>query len=323
MTRPDPAYPANDDPTCIVVDWGTTSFRAALVTQDGRTLDRTETPEGIQNIPDRSYEPVLMRALGKWFVAHGPLPVLALGMITSKTGWVEVPYVTCPASPADLAGGTISLELSNGAPLIFLAGLTDPARKPYADVMRGEETQIMGFGLDRDTVVILPGTHSKWARLRGGAIDSFQTFVTGEIFALLTQHSFIARSAGPASGKTDWGAFQRGLDLTSAADGTADAFLSLLFSARTGMLFGHLSAGEVRDYVSGLVIGHEFREARSQDWFTAGDSVGMVGNDGLNMRYTKAAQTFGLSVIDGGENAAVLGAIALIGGLSRGKLGPA
>lgn len=317
VTRAAAASATSDDPTCIVVDWGTTSFRAALVTQHGRTLDRTETPEGIQHIPDRSYEPVLMRALGDWFAAYGPLPVVALGMITSKTGWVEVPYVTCPARAADLAAGTICRQLPNGARLIFLAGLNDQARKPYGDVMRGEETQIVGFGLDRDAVVILPGTHSKWARVRGGAIDSFQTFVTGEIYALLTQYSFIARSAAPAGGETDWAAFQRGLDLTTAADSTADALLSLLFSARTGMLFGQLSAGEIRDYVSGLIIGHEFREARGQGWFTEGDSVGVVGNDGLNLRYAKAAHSFGLSVVDGDDDAAVVGAIALMGGLSR------
>jgi len=311
--------PAHILPACIVVDWGTTSFRAALVTQDGKTLERTETSDGIQHIVDRAYEPVLMGALRAWFAAHGPLPVVALGMITSKTGWVEVPYVPCPARPADLAAGAISRHLPNGARLIFLAGLTDPARKPFADVMRGEETQILGFGLSRDAIVVLPGTHSKWARVRGGAIDGFQTFVTGEVYALLTHHSFIARSAGPAGGATDWAAFQRGLDLTAAPDDTADALLSLLFSARTGLLAGQLSAGQIRDYVSGLVIGHEFREARGQGWFSAGDRVGIVGNDGLNTRYTRAAHAFGLSVIDGGEDAAIAGAVALLGGVNRGR----
>jgi 2-dehydro-3-deoxygalactonokinase len=293
------------------VDWGTTSFRAALVSLAGTVLAQIETPEGIQLIPDRAYEPVLMRALEGWFAAHGPLPVVALGMITSRTGWVEVPYVCCPARAADLAAGTFRQTLPNGAKLIFLAGLTDPARKPFADVMRGEETQILGFGVARDATLVLPGTHSKWARLRSGAIESFQTFVTGEIFALLSQHSFIAKAGAGQNDPPDWAAFDRGVAEAASEGAYADAFLSLLFSARTGMLAGALGASQILDYVSGLVIGHEFREARGQGWFKTGDAIGIVGNDELNLRYGKVAQAFGLRVLDGGEGAAIAGAMVL------------
>ncbi len=299
------------DPALVIVDWGTTSLRAALVAPGGQVLDRVETAEGIQSIPDRAYEPVLMRRLAPWVAAHGPLPVVALGMITSRTGWVEVPYVPCPARAGDLAAGAIRRILPNGARLILLAGLTDPGRSPFPDVMRGEETQILGFGLAHQAVVVLPGTHSKWARVRDGAIRGFQTFVTGEVFALLTQHSFIARSAAPAGGPEDPAAFRRGLE-QAARPGDA-AFLSVLFSARTGMLAGQLCASQIRDYVSGLVIGQEFREARAQGWFTAGDRIGIVGNDGLNARYAEAAGVFGLTVLDGGEDAAVAGALVLLG----------
>lgn len=294
-------------PPSIVVDWGTTSLRADLVDADGTVLDHRETAEGISTLGGTGFEAVLMTALAPWFAEHGPVPVIALGMITSRNGWVEVPYVPCPASIADLAAGTLLRVLPNGAPLTFLAGLTDPSCRPFPDVMRGEETQVAGFGLDTDGVVVLPGTHSKWARVAGGRITGFQTFVTGEIFALLARHSFIARGAvDPA--EPDLAAFRRGL----AESERAPAMLSLLFSARTGVLAGRLAPAEIGDYVSGLVIGQEFRQARESDWFRAGDAVGIVGNDGLNARYAIAANIFGLTVRDGGETAAIAGALAIL-----------
>lgn len=303
MTVPVPTPAAS-----IIVDWGTTSFRADLVTGDGQVLDHVETPQGISAIPDRGFEAVLTAALAPWLAAHGPLPVVALGMITSRNGWTEVPYVPCPASLADLARGTVRRRLPNGSALIFLAGLTDPATRPFPDVMRGEETQIAGLGLDRDATLVLPGTHSKWARVRDGRIAGFQTFVTGEVFALLTTHSFIARSAiAPAT--PDMAAFRRGL----ATAEQAPAMLSVLFSARTGMLANALAPAEIGDYISGLVIGQEFRQARETGWFAPGDTIGIVGNDGLNARYAIAAQVFGLTVQDGGEAAAIKGALAVLG----------
>jgi 2-dehydro-3-deoxygalactonokinase len=296
----------------IVVDWGTTTLRASLIGPDGATRAAVETPDGIQTVTDRAFEPVLMRALGQWFAACGPLPVTALGMITSRNGWVEVPYVDCPADIPALARGMVERRLRNGSVLRLLPGLRNPAGHPFPDVMRGEETQIVGAGLDRDRVVVLPGTHSKWARVAGGAITGFQTFVTGEVYALLAHHSFIARTSSPLpAGETDWAAFDRGAALAGEAGPQADAFLSLLFGARTGMLDGQLAATAIRDFVSGLVIGHEFRQARACGWFAAGDAALIVGNDGLNQRYARIAPLFGLAASPGPDDAALRGALAI------------
>jgi len=233
---------------------------------------------------------------------------VALGMITSRNGWIEVPYVACPAGPPDLARGAVRRVLPDGAPLFLLPGLTDPSGQPFPDVMRGEETQIVGNGLDRAATVVLPGTHSKWARVRGSRIEGFQTFVTGEIFALLMKHSFIARAA-VALAEPDMAAFRRGL---SEATRTP-AMLSVLFSARTGVLAGGLRPEELGDYLSGLVIGQEFRQARESGWFEPGETVDIVGNDGLNMRYAVAAGIFGLRVRSTAEEAAIGGALAILG----------
>lgn len=294
-------------PAAVIVDWGTTSFRAHLVSGSGDVLGYVETAQGISELRGCGFEAVLMAALEPWRMAHGPLRVVALGMITSRNGWIEVPYVSCPAGPLDLARGTVKRVLPDGAPLFLLPGLTDTAGLPFPDVMRGEETQIVGNGLDRAATVVLPGTHSKWARVRGGRIEGFQTFVTGEVFALLMKHSFIARAALlPA--EPDMAAYRRGL---VEAERTP-ALLSVLFSARTGVLAGRLRPEEVADYMSGLVIGQEFRQARESGWFGPGETVDIVGNDGLNMRYATAAEIFGLNVRSTDDTATISGALAIL-----------
>ncbi|WP_296097959.1 2-dehydro-3-deoxygalactonokinase [uncultured Agrobacterium sp.] len=298
---------AAETATSIIVDWGTTSLRAALVGEGGQELDNLETGSGISSLVEGQHEAALMDALTPWFSSHGALPVAALGMITSRNGWVEVAYVPCPAGPSELAAGAIRRSLPNGSDLFFLPGLNDPARMPFPDVMRGEETLIVGYGLEEDSTLIIPGTHSKWARVKEQRIDGFQTFVTGEIFNLLINHSFIARgSTQPPVDDPD--AFRWGL--TEAKQ--SGAMLSLMFSARTGGLAGRLSPEQLRSYVHGLVIGQEFRQAREAGWFTEGDDGRIVGNDGLNDLYLIAAEVFGLKTSVAADDTLAKGALAIL-----------
>lgn len=297
----------------IIVDWGTTSLRAMLVNGAREVVATNESKNGIQFIQAKRFEPALLAAIMPWLNEHGPLPVIALGMITSKNGWVEVPYVACPVTAQDLAAGMIHRTLPNGSDLYFLAGITDKKRLPYPDVMRGEETQILGYGLTETTTLVLPGTHSKWAKVSAGQIDGFQTFVTGEIFALLSQHSFIAKVAGSDDKGEDWDAFKRGAHVARTSENADAAFLTQLFSVRTGMLAGEIAPVEMTSYLSGLLIGNEFRQAYDGGWFKKGDTIGIVGNDGLNNRYKMVAAVFDLKVHDGGEQAAVVGALEVFG----------
>ncbi|MBP1844837.1 2-dehydro-3-deoxygalactonokinase [Rhizobium petrolearium] len=300
-------------PTSIILDWGTSSLRAMLVSETGETLDTQESSSGgIQFVKDGAFEAALMQAVGEWFSAHGPLPVMATGMITSRNGWVEVPYVDTPGGVAELAAGTRKLTLQTGAVITFLPGMRDPAAKPFPDVMRGEETQIVGFGLDRDRTLVLPGTHSKWARIKAGRIDGFQTYATGEVFALLTKHSFIAKAQDPVpDAEPDWQSFGRGVEFAASNNAAADAFLSAIFSARTGILDGKLKPENILDYVSGLIIGSEFRQARAAGWFKAGETIGIVGNNLLNSRYGRVAPLFDLTVEPGPDNAAKRGILLI------------
>jgi 2-dehydro-3-deoxygalactonokinase len=306
-------------PASIILDWGTSSLRAALVSDTGETLDSRETASGgIQFVKDGAFEAALMETVGAWFSAHGPLPVTASGMITSRNGWVEVAYVDAPAGVAELAAGSRRMTLQNGAVITFLPGMRDPAAKPFPDVMRGEETQIVGFGLDRDRTLVLPGTHSKWARVLSGRIDGFQTYATGEVFALLTKHSFIAKAQEPVSGAEPvWSAFDRGAEFAASDAAAADSFLSAIFSARTGILAGELKPEDIMDYVSGLVIGSEFRQAHAAGWFKPGDAIGIVGNNILNSRYGRIAPLFDLTVEAGPTEAAKRGVLSIASHLAH------
>jgi 2-dehydro-3-deoxygalactonokinase len=296
-------------PRCIVLDWGTTSFRALLVDANGAVLDRVETQDGIQSVPKTGFEAVLARNIASWRHAHTALPVYAAGMITSRNGWIETPYVEAPAGADALAAAVKWLRLADGGVIGFIPGLTDKSVKPFPDVMRGEETQLVGFGLGQEMTVVLPGTHSKWARIEKGRIARFRTFVTGEIFSLLSRHSFIAQLSKPQP-VPNWSAFTHGLEV--AGDRTqACGLLSHLFSVRTGWLAGKLAPPETSDYLSGLVVGMEFREAREMGWFKAGERVGIIGGDHLVEVYRRAAIAFGLKPDLGPSDAAVRGALVI------------
>jgi 2-dehydro-3-deoxygalactonokinase len=296
-------------PRCIVLDWGTTSFRALLVDAKGAVLERIETQDGIQSVPKTEFETVLTRNIASWRAAHPALPIYAAGMITSRNGWIETPYVEAPAGAEALAQALRKLKLADGRVIGFIPGLTDKRVRPFPDVMRGEETQLVGFGLDREMTVVLPGTHSKWARIGDGRILRFRTFVTGEVFSVLSRHSFIAQLAKPQA-VPNWSAFACGLD--AARKGTrASGLLSNLFSVRTGWLAGKLDEADTSDYLSGLVVGMEFREAREMGWFEAGDRVGLVGGEHLAEVYRRAALVFGVEPHLGPSDASVRGCLTI------------
>ncbi|MBV8449307.1 MAG: 2-dehydro-3-deoxygalactonokinase [Hyphomicrobiales bacterium] len=300
---------SSQPPRCIVLDWGTTTFRALLVNAKGAVLERIETPDGIQRVPKAEFEAVLTRNIAAWRAIYPALPIYAAGMITSRNGWIETNYVEAPAGAEALADALRKEKLADGGIIGFIPGLTDKSAEPFPDVMRGEETQLVGFGLDREMTVVLPGTHSKWARVGGGRIQRFHTFVTGEVFSVLSRHSFIAQLAKPQP-TPNWGAFASGVDAARQRKQAA-GLLSQLFSVRTGWLAGKLGAAETSDYLSGLLVGIEFCEAREMSWFEVGDRIGIVGGDQLAEVYRRAAIAFGLTPHLGPPDAAVRGSLAI------------
>jgi 2-dehydro-3-deoxygalactonokinase len=273
----------------IVADWGTTRFRGYLV-EDEAVLDRTESQEGVSNLEEGQHRDVFLRQCGRWLKAEPDAPVLLVGMVGSREGWVMAPYATCPADTAEIARAMIPVDLGSGRQAHIVPGLFCEPEPGAADVMRGEETLVLGAGVENG-LVCLPGTHPKWVLMRAGRIERFATYMTGEMYALLREHSMIGR---PATEPSDPAGFALGLDAATRNSGESETsrvgLLHLLFGARAAVVSGRMSPGLLGPYLSGLLTGDEINGALSQ--FSRPSSVTIVANspradlyvDALNRR---------------------------------------
>jgi 2-dehydro-3-deoxygalactonokinase len=281
----------------IGLDWGTTHLRAYRIGADGRVAPEPRTGPGILSVPGGDFDAAFEAALDGWLAEDPGAPIIASGMIGSRQGWIEAPYVACPAGPRDLAAKLTPLVTRRGRHIAFVPGIERIGADGVPDVARGEETQIIGdIGGDaaRHGLYVLPGTHSKWAVVRDGRIAWFATFMTGEVFGVLSRHSILGRlmQDGPA----DDAAFLRGLAYARSKDGEG-GLLKRLFSARTLALFGRLEPGGVRSYLSGLLIGAEIEEALGCVAGLAGErelEVAIIGGAELAASYATALQASGL-----------------------------
>lgn len=292
----------------IGLDWGTSALRAYRIAGDGAVIERKSSPLGILRVEDGDFEGTLERELGAWLADAPDAPVIACGMIGSRQGWVEVPYARCPAGAAELAGGLRRHATASRRILHFVPGLS-VIEDGMPDVMRGEETQIIGALGDRagPALFVLPGTHSKWALAEGGRIVWFATFMTGELFGVLERHSILGRLM--SDDRSDPKAFARGFRFAGAGGG---GLLRRLFSARTLALFDRLPASGVRSYLSGLLIGTEIEEALA--WTgdrVALDEVILVGGAELAASYRRALEEKGIGVRLAAEDAAARGLFSI------------
>ena len=275
----------------IGLDWGTSSLRAMLFDGEGNVHETRHRPWGARQLPEGGFAAALAAITEGW----PPCPMLAAGMVGSRQGWREVPYVEAPADAHALAHGLLAVDLGDGRQLHIVPGVRDSARP---DVMRGEETQVVGAlelepRLPEGTPLVLPGTHSKWVRLVQRRIAGFATLMTGELFALLRGHSILAVPDAPPPAGIDAGRhFDDGV--RAARESGAAGALTRLFGARTLMLDGRLPAAAVPDYLSGLLIGEEWRAALAAGWLDRGIAPVLVGDEALCQRYRRAAAVFGL-----------------------------
>lgn len=272
------------------LDWGSTRLRAYRFDRDGRVAETRALPWGSRQLPDGGFAEAFARAVDGWPQA----PVLACGMVGSRGGWREAPYLDTPCPLDRLAGALTPVDAPGGRRLHVVPGLRDPTGP---DVMRGEETQVAGViarspAGTGEARLLLPGTHSKWVRVRDGAVVGFHTVMTGELFAVLRAHSILG--AGLPEGPGDADAFTRGV--AAACESGAAGGVSRLFSARALMLEGTLPPGSVADFLSGLLIGDELRMALAAGWAAPGAPVQVIGEDALCARYLQAAAAFGLAV---------------------------
>ncbi|MFO1314522.1 MAG: 2-dehydro-3-deoxygalactonokinase [Burkholderiales bacterium] len=297
----------------LAIDWGTTSARAYRVDAAGAVLASREMPLGIQRVRDGDFAGALVQLLGEW--QDDPAPRVACGMIGSRQGWREAPYVACPAQLPDLAAGIVRVP---EARLAIVPGVRTRDAYGVPDVMRGEETQLAGVVRARDERVLcaLPGTHAKWACVDAGRLVDFVTYMTGEMWDVLLAHSILGRLVvtGPDPGAAG-PAFARGV-----ARGLGPGNLAHdAFGARTLALMGELAGDEIADWLSGVMIGREIRNARTwaQRHGYDGSRVRLVGADALVARYAAALAQAEVAVDRAEANAAAFGLwrIAVVAGL--------
>ncbi len=286
----------------IAVDWGTSSLRAARLDARGRVLDERTLPRGILTVAPGGFPAVFQDACGDWMRTPGALALIC-GMAGSRQGWLEAPYCPCPAGFADIATRLAWIEPGRIALVPGLSCESDGV----PDVMRGEETQVVGalqlLGL-RDALLVHPGTHSKWVRIAGSRVQSFSTFMTGEFYALLRRHSILARTLPDDDGTLDAMAFEQGVRyaLQNAT------LLHAAFSVRTLTLFDRMPAQAMPSYLSGLVIGEELRSQRLD---ADSGPVVVAGADALTRRYELALKTLGIATRSAGSQAAWRGLRAI------------
>jgi 2-dehydro-3-deoxygalactonokinase len=288
----------------IAIDWGTSSLRGARLGTSGQVLESREYPRGILTVPPGQFEALFNEHFGDWMQAEGALCLIS-GMAGSRQGWQEAPYCPCPADFAELSQHLLWLQPDR---IALVPGLsftsTDTLHTP--DVMRGEEVQIFGAlqltGRDNATLV-LPGTHSKWVQVHSGRVTQFQTFMTGEVFALMSQHSILGKTLD-LNGAFDEATFLQGVDQSQQAG----SVLHHLFAVRTLGLFDRLSAAQLPSFLSGLLIGEELR---TQNVPLAQGPVILIGSEALTLRYTLALQHLGIACQSHGAQATWAGLFAL------------
>ncbi|PZN99731.1 MAG: hypothetical protein DCF30_11210 [Hyphomicrobiales bacterium] len=269
----------------IALDWGTTRARAVLISEEGEVLERRRADQGIQSVPAGGFPAAFDAIAGDLRRTSPDAAIVLAGMVGSRNGWIEAHYVPCPASPGEIAAAGMKVTLADGTPATILPGLS--CDEGAFDVMRGEETLIVGLGLE-DGIACLPGTHSKWARIEGGRITRFASFMTGEIYGLLREHSILSRLAEEPSGD-------------DAARGTADGLaaaarpgglLNTAFAARSEVLAGRMPGGAVGPYLSALLVGHEV--AGAQALLGRGAIVHLVADGVLAQSYGAALAAAGI-----------------------------
>ena len=280
----------------IAIDWGTTSFRAYRLDSKGVILETRAAAKGILAVPAGKFPEVLEEQIGDW---RDETPIVMSGMVGSRQGWVEAPYVPCPAGLDDIA--LAMREIGKGVWIVPGVSCVDAEGVP--DVMRGEEAQVLGAA--QDGLVCLPGTHSKWVEVKRGRIERFSTCMTGELYAVLRQHSILGRMM--EEGAPDARAFREGVERSGQPGG----LLHHLFGVRTRGLMGGLGAAASGSYLSGLLIGHELRSFPVR-------KVHLLGAPELVQTYAQAAGLLGIEA-QALEPAAGTRALFRLGVMLRGK----
>ncbi len=273
----------------VGIDWGTSNIRAYRMAADNSLIDSCSKKIHISDCAQAGFESILNELLAPWQLpAH--TPTLMCGMAGSKMGWVEAPYVNCPATVDALLQQSVAVP--HHPHISIIPGLSYVDEDGGFDVMRGEEVQLLGLFDSKhfsSGTICAPGTHTKWVYAKDKIIERFRTTMTGELFSVLSEHSILRQSLDAETESAEAGAgFERGLETVSSSD----HLLADLFKVRTDALFGVAPEQSGADYLSGLLIGHDVKQSVSQQ--QAGNAViPIIGPPAMSARYQRALRHFG------------------------------
>ena len=275
-------------PTLLGIDWGTSNRRAWWLSAGGEVLAEHADDQGLLAVQGH-FAKALRDLLDAGPTLSASAVTVMSGMVGSASGWMEAPYLDA-STPLRRITEHLSLLTAAGPRCFIVPGMCLATADGSVDVMRGEETQLLGaLALGHgDGWYVLPGTHSKWVRLHGGCVADLATYMTGELFALLTQ-------SGTLSGVTRVGednpqAFTRGV-AAAGRSGLSNA----LFGCRALVVSGRLPAAHARDYLSGLLIGAEWHDVQRRSG-QAPSRVTLIGSPTLAQRYSAVAAQFGCAI---------------------------
>lgn len=273
----------------IALDWGTTHLRGWAMSASGSVLEERTSDAGMGRLSPEEFEPALLDLADGW--ADGPVTAIACGMVGARQGWTEAAYTPVPAEPL----GTRLTRAPTETPGLTVLIVPGMSQKSPPDVMRGEETQIAGFlalNPGWDGILCLPGTHTKWVEVSAGEVVSFQTAMTGDLFAAISGHTVLRHSVGGE----DWSdeAFDSAL---SDAISRPERLASRLFGIRAAGLLSDPAPGAGRATLSGLLIGAELASVRP---YWLGRQIAVIGAQRLSSLYVRAlaAQGAPATIVD-------------------------
>jgi len=267
----------------LIIDWGSTNFRAFAMDNSGKLIDKIDRKLGLLQITDNKFSESLKDVLDDWLGDFKSFPIVMAGMVGSDQGWVSVPYIIAPVNVGNLAEHVSSFILPWGAKATIVPGVSYTNTLGSKDVMRGEEVQLFGLAKiinQTNAMALFPGTHSKHIKFSNNQLIQFSTYMTGELFSILSTQSILGRDI-PKQSQSE-SAFYRGV-----AESQTNNLTHQLFMARTHRLFGEIEESEIIDYLSGLLIGYEIRAIQTKH-------VYLVGDKKLCVRYQRACHALSI-----------------------------
>jgi 2-dehydro-3-deoxygalactonokinase len=284
----------------IAINWGTTNLRAYRLDRNGAIIHERSSARGILSVEPGRFAETLYSEIRDW-LALGETQILLAGMVGSRQGWKEIPYVPCPAGIEELSRNLVSVDLDD-AKAVIVPGISYSDANGVPEVMRGEECEIIGIieSCGDAKNICLPGTHSKWVRIERSKIASFVTYMTGEVYAAMRDHTILSRTM--RSGATNEESFHQGLRRSRDGGG----LLHHLFGVRSLVIAGQMREEEAALYLSGLLIGHEVGTM-----LEPGSHVHLVGASALCSLYATAITVFGGTSSFTDEDAAARGLAAI------------